>query len=228
MIPFNDIYEKAFQLFDDPKITVAFESDKIAFAKYMYGYLNTVSIFEPVVISQALADVEPPKGQLELFDADGTHNTFELTIVIPEGSYVKCTENGEVVAADINSATNTVTFPDVLPAGGEYGVEYYFPGAYKASFGSISSKINIQNDIRNRVTNILARLIVIAWAESTRDMLVDIQGLLRDTDFKATPNSQILTAKVAWVDKLVRKNNYDQNKLSWMLRYSSNTARFTR
>lgn len=229
MILFDDIYKKAITLFDDPKITYAYNTNKIAFSKYMYAFLETVSIFEPVIIGQILAaNTVNPKGELELIDGDGVHNEFELEIVIPEGAHTLFTEKGEVVEAEYNRETNTVIFPHVLNNDEEYGVEYYQSGSFNTNFSSITSITSTMTDIQVRVTNILARLIVIAWAESTRDMLVDIQGLLRDTDFKATPNSQILNSKVNWVKELQRRNQADQVKLSWYLRYSSGVAKFKR
>lgn len=169
-----------------------------------------------------------PQGALELIDGDGVNNEFTLEMVIPAQSHIIFTENGEPVKAVYDREANKVIFPNVLPVGQEYGVEYYYSGAFDTDFGGISGNSATNADIVQRVTNILARLIVIAWAESTRDMLVDIQGLLRDTDFKATPNSQILASKVNWVKELQRRNQADQVKLSWYLRYSSGVAKYKR
>lgn len=228
MILFEEIYNRAFVLFDDPKITSAYQLNKIAFCKYMYGYLQNTAIFEPIVIGQMLSsNTESPKGQMEIIDADGTHQEFVLTMSIPENSIISFTEAGESVNATYNALDNTVTFPDVLPAGQEYSVEYYFPGAYNIDFSAMF-KPEVAADVKERVTKILARLVVTVWAESKRNMLVDIQGILRDTDFKITPNSQILTAKNHWIEQLGKQNNADQTKLSWYLRYSAKNTRYTK
>lgn len=229
MILFEDIYNRAVVLFDDPKITSAYQLNKIVFCKYMYGYLQNVAIFEPIFIGQQLsANTISPKGELELIDGDGEHNSFTLQINIPEHSIIRLTEAGEdAPSASYDPANNTVTFPHVLGPGEEYGVEYYFPGAYDVDFSSMFVK-DIGLDVTQRVIKILARLLVTAWAESKRNMLVDIQGLLRDNDFKATPNNQILTAKNAWIEKLGKQNNADQTKLSWYLRYSAKKTRYTK
>lgn len=174
------------------------------------------------------ANTISPKGELELIDGDGEHNSFTLQINIPEHSIIRLTEAGEdAPSASYDPANNTVTFPHVLGPGEEYGVEYYFPGAYDVDFSSMFVK-DIGLDVTQRVIKILARLLVTAWAESKRNMLVDIQGLLRDNDFKATPNNQILTAKNAWIEKLGKQNNADQTKLSWYLRYSAKKTRYTK
>ena len=226
MILFSDIYKKAFKLFDDPKITYAYEHNKIVFAKYMYGYLSTVSIQEPLIISQALSDVIEPKGELEVWEADGVNKEFDYTLTIPEDSEINCTQGGKIVNAIIDKENKRITFPDVLQAGQEYALEYYFPGAYKTNFGGITSVAASQKDIALKVTNILSRLIIIAWAEETQNMLVDIQGLLKDTDFKASDNDKILASKVEWINALLYRNHADQVKLAWQLRYSSNVPKF--
>ena len=84
MILFEEIYNKAVVLFDDPKITTAYEENKIAFCKHMYGFFNNVSMYEPVIIGQILSDVTNPIGQMEIFDSDGVTNKFEVEMNIPE------------------------------------------------------------------------------------------------------------------------------------------------
>ena len=229
MILFEEIYNKAVVLFDDPKITTAYEENKIAFCKHMYGFFNNVSIYEPVIIGQILSDVTNPIGQMEIFDGDGTTKQFKVEMNIPANSILMFYSDGCVSSGTYDAETSTVTFEgDILPEGKEYGLEYYYPGSYNGDFSVVSSNSNVVKDIEQKVKNILARLLVIAWAESVKNMLVDIQGILRDTDFKLTPNSQILSAKVKWVDDLYKQNLSEQNKLSWRLRYSHNLGKFRR
>ena len=229
MILFEEIYNKAVVLFDDPKITTAYEENKIAFCKHMYGFFNNVSIYEPVIIGQILSDVTNPIGQMEIFDADGTSSEFEVEMDIPDNSIVMFYADGNICNGTYDSQDKKVTFDgNILEKGKEYGLEYYYPGSYNGDFLSISNDHLVINDIEQKVKNILARLLVIAWAESVKNMLVDIQGILRDTDFKLTPNSQILSAKVKWIDDLYRQNLAEQNKLSWRIRYSHNRGKFKR
>lgn len=229
MILFEEIYNKAVVLFDDPKITTAYEENKIAFCKHMYSFFNNVSIYEPVIIGQILSDVTNPIGQIELFDADGISSEFDVEMNIPENSIIIFYADGNICDGTYDAENHKVIFNgDVLESGKEYGLEYYYPGNYNGNFSVISNDGLVISDIEQKVKNILARLLVIAWAESVKNMLVDIQGILRDTDFKLTPNSQILSAKVKWIDDLYRQNLAEQNKLSWRLRYSHNRGKFKR
>ena len=227
MILFEEIYNKAVVLFDDPKITTAYEENKIAFCKHMYGFFNNVSIYEPVIIGQILSDVTNPIGQLEVFDSDGTSKTFQVEMEIPEDAILMFYADGQVTDGHYDKEKKEVTFSgDVIDVGKEYGVEYYFPGKFNGDFTTITSDDLVLKDIEQKVKNILSRLLVIAWSESVKNMLVDIQGILRDTDFKLTPNSQILSAKIKWVDDLYRQNIAEQNKLSWRIRYSHSLGKF--
>lgn len=229
MILFEEIYNKAVVLFDDPKITTAYEENKIAFCKHMYGFFNNVSIYEPVIIGQILSDVTNPVGQMEIFESNGTSSEFDVEMDIPENSIIMFYADGNICNGTYNAEDKTVAFEgNTLKEVKEYGLEYYYPGSYNGNFSSISNDDFVTNDIEQKVKNILARLLVIAWGESVKNMLVDIQGILRDTDFKLTPNSQILSAKVKWIDDLYRQNFAEQNKLSWRIRYSHNRGKFKR
>lgn len=229
MILFEEIYNKAVVLFDDPKITTAYEENKIAFCKHMYSFFNNVSIYEPVIIGQILSNTTGPQGQMEIFDGDGVTKEFSVTMDIPDNSIIMYYADGNITSGIYNEVTKTVIFDgSILESGKQYGIEYYYPGSYNGDFSVISSDKLVIQDIEHKVKNILARLLVIAWAESVKNMLVDIQGILRDTDFKLTPNSQILTAKIKWIDDLYKQNLSEQNKLSWRIRYSHDMGKFKR
>lgn len=228
MILFEEIYNKAFALFDDPKITKAYETNKIVFCKYMYSFFNNISIYEPVIVGQILSDITSPKGEIELFTVDQDNSEFTLSIEIPDNSQIIAMVNGKLQQTTYDSNTHTIKFCQPIAKGSNCSVEYYFAGSFNGDFSVISRDNLVSRNIEQKVKNILARLLVIAWSESVRDMLVDIQGILRDTDFKLTPNSQILNAKVNWVKSLQDQNRAEQTQLAWMVRFSKNQGRFNR
>lgn len=229
MILFEEIYNKAVVLFDDPKITTAYEENKIAFCKHMYSFFNNVSIYEPVIIGQILSNITNPSGQMEIFDGNGVSREFEVEMDIPDNAIIMYYADGKIISGSYDFKNKKVVFNgDILEIGKQYGIEYYYPGSYNGDFSIISSNKLVIQDIEHKVKNILSRLLVIAWAESVKNMLVDIQGILRDTDFKLTPNSQILTAKIKWIDDLYKQNLSEQNKLSWRIRYSHDIGKFKR
>ena len=54
--------------------------------------------------------------------------------------------------------------------------------------------------IIGEIKDILARLLVRAWAENERNMVTEIRNVLQDSDFKLTSNASILNSKNKWID----------------------------
>ena len=224
-ILFTDIYEKSVGLFDDPKITMAYTTNKIQFAKLMYVYLqNAITSFNnPAIIGIKLSNYVPPKGTMEIFEGDGVNNTFSLDpdFVLLENSLYNFIEDGTVIVGSINYDNRTVTFPDVLEAGKQYSLEQYFPGEFVDDFKNFNTLTTVgDNLVVGEIKNILSKLLVRSWAEEERNMLTDIRNMLQDSDFKLTAsNDKALTAKDAWVKQLTDEIFDSQNKLSWTIRF---------
>ena len=77
--------------------------------------------------------------------------------------------------------------------------------------------------IRNQVISILARMLVRAWGENNRNFLLDIQNILRDSEFSLHPASAALNSKDKWLKHLEEEIYQLQNKLSHNLRFASNS-----
>jgi len=120
-ILFSDIYKKSIALFDDPKVTIAYETNKVQFHKLMYTFLqNAISMFtNPVSIGVRLADYYEPVGTMCTFTADGSTKAFVLPwdFDVLDDSVYSYMENGEFVEGSFNPSTRTVTFVNVLAAG---------------------------------------------------------------------------------------------------------------
>lgn len=227
-ILFSEVYEKAIALFDDPKITKAYETNKIQFNKIMYTFLqNAITTFNnPLVISLKLASYNPPLGTMEVFQGDGVNNTFSLDqdFQILQNSIYNYTEGEVMVEGEINTETSTVTFPDVLPIGQEYSVEQYFPGEFTDNFNNFNSVPQGDLMVQNYIIDILARLLVKAWAEGERNFLLDIRNIMQDSDFEIMSNDKILTSKNKWVDQLDSEVLQLQNRLAWIIRFMNGSS----
>ena len=120
-ILFSDIYTKAIALFDDPKITVAYQTNIIQFDKIMYTYLqNAISMFNnPVSVGMRLSMYNEPVGTMEIFEGDGENSTFILDDkfeIKPNSEY--CYIEGDImVKGKLDIENRTVTFPDILEEG---------------------------------------------------------------------------------------------------------------
>lgn len=218
---FSDIYSKSIALFDDPKITVAYNTNKIQFYKLMYTYMqNAINMFQnPTWIGMKLANYTDAKGEMETFPGTGAQNEFITTLNPPEGSIFQFVEGSIIVEGTYIPDEHRVIFPDTLPEGQEYAFEYYFPGSFDDEFFNETPQNSGDALIIHLVKDILARLLVKAWAESERNFLLDIRNIMQDSDFKITGNDRILSAKNAWVNQLDTEILQLQNKLGWNIRF---------
>ena len=228
-ILFSDIYGKAIALFDDPKITIAYETNKIQFHKLMYTYLqNAIAMFtNPASVGIRLVDYNAPKGTMEIFESDGETTTFVLSqdFEIMENSLYNFVQGTQLVRGVFDAEERTVTFPDIIPYGQQYAFEQYYVGEFTNEFVNIQGRTSVGNSlIVEEVKDILARLLVKAWAESERNLLLDIRNLMQDSDFKITGNDRILKSKNLWVDQLDTEVMQLQNKLAWNIRFMNGSV----
>ena len=232
-ILFSDIYEKAIALFDDPKITVAYQTNIIQFDKLMYTYLqNAITMFHnPASIALKLASYNEPSGVMQVWVSDGANSTLKLddAFEIKENSEYLFIEGELTVEGILDKDSRTVTFPDVLPEGKEYAFEQYYVGEFLDTFTNFNKKVPGSDAmVQNTIKDILARLLVRAWGEGERNLLLDIRNILQDSDFKLTPNNRILDSKNEWIDQLDSEIFQLQNRLAWMIRFTGSSTNIGR
>lgn len=232
-ILFCDIYSKAIALFNDPKITKAYETNTVQFDKLMYTFLqDSIAIFtNPSLIAMKLQNYKEPKGTMEIFDGDGESNSFELSEsfeILDNSKYVYI-ENQSIVEGTLDKELRTITFPDVLPEGQQYAFEQYYVGEFTDNFGGTNRMVpGIDKLVKEEVKDILARLLVKTWSESQRNDLLDIRGLMTDGDFKLMGNDRILKSKDQWVAQLEDEVLRLQNKLAWNIRFMNSSKNLGR
>ena len=226
-INFLSIYSKAIALFDDPKITEAYNTSEIKFCKIMYTYLqNSISLFNnPAYIGFLLSSYSEPIGQMESFAADGVNNSFVLdpSFVITNGSVYQYMECSNYVNGTLDVNNRTVTFPDIMPIGETYYFEQYFPGEFLNDLSAITSDGYSSVYVVNQIKDVLARLLVLSWAEEERNFLLDIRNIMSDDDFKISNNAPINKSKNLWVNQLQSEALALQNKLAWVIRFARNS-----
>ena len=224
-ISFKGIYTKAIGLFDDPKLTIAYNTNLMQFYKLMYTYLqNSISLFNnPLSAVRLLGTYKEPKGQMEVFTGVGKNKVFFLddNFIILNNSIYQNIENGKPVEANIDKENRKVIFPEILENGVEISVEQYYIGEFESSFDTTIAKPEQQQIMINQIQDILARLLVKSWGENTRNFLLDIQNILMDSDFKLHSASAALTSKNAWLDQLDQEILQYQNKLAWNMKMMS-------
>lgn len=218
----EDIYDKAIVLFDEPKITIAYQTNKIQFYKLMYPFLRDsyALLTNPQKIAQELATtVVLPIGQTEIFEGDGETQVFKLSINPQSNSLFEYKINGKVVDGKYNEETNEVDFGQKIEKGKECSFEFYCAGGFTTDL-SVTNNSATNSSVKLQVEDILCRMLVRAWAESKRNFALDIQNILTDTDFKLHPQSAALRSKIEWCKKLENEISLIQNKLATNIRFS--------
>ena len=125
-----------------------------------------------------------------------------------------------MVKGKLDIENRTVTFPDVLEEGQQYAFEQYYVGEFLDEFKDLNKNTRAGNSlIIGEIKDILARLLVRAWAENERNMVTEIRNVLQDSDFKLTSNASILNSKNKWIDQLDSEILQHQNRLAWNIRF---------
>lgn len=232
-ILFSEIYTKAIALFDDPKVTVAYNTNEIQFQKIMYTFMqNAIAMFtNPSSIGMRLANYKEPKGIMQSFESDGKTLKFDLDkdFEILDNSLYCFIAGQKIVEADLDTQGRTVTFHDILPEGAQYAIEQYYCGEFLDDFANLNARTGSANGlIVGEIKDILARLLVKAWADSNRNELLDIKNMLQDSDFKLSSNASILSAKNIWIDKLETEVMQLQGRLAWQIRFANGSKNIGR
>lgn len=224
-ISFADIYTKAIGLFDDPKLTIAYNTNLIQFYKLMYTYLqNSISLFNnPLSAVKLLGNYKEPMGQMELFVGDGVTSEFKIddNFKILDNSVYQFIVDGTFVNAIFDKEKRTIKFSNLIEENKEVSFEQYYIGEFESVFDSAIPSKSQQQIMINQVKDILARLLVKSWGENTRNFLLDIQNILTDHDFKLHSASSALRSKDEWLNQLDSEILQYQNKLAWNMRMLS-------
>lgn len=217
MISFTEIYDRFINLVDDPQLNRAYVENPIQFKKLAYNFLiNGLSNFtSPPQVSDLLAEQENPDGNLEIFDGNGT-NEYQLDMVIPDGVDVMLFI-AEKPDKDGYVKNGKAYFSRSVSKGVKCAVEWYSAGAFTADLGKTSGGMKTAA-LYKRVVEILARCMVIGWADKEQNFMLDIRNLLNDTDFKLHSPANSLKSKMDWVNSLRFEIYTLQTKLDWDLR----------
>lgn len=220
MINNTEIYRRAVELIEDPHLSRAYYENSIKFFKIMYPFLvNGVSrITNPRGVAAALAEQQPPQGEMEIITGSGVAE-YSVETNIPMNSYIIIYANGKPdMGAKYDEILRTITFSEELNEGETGAVEWYLPGGFTADFSKVNGKFPL-NSLTERVTDLLAQATALSWAMRKRSALLEgVLNNLTDTDFKVHSPAASLTAKREWVEALRLELMNSQNKLDWDMR----------
>ena len=220
MIAYTDIYQRFINEIDDPQLNKAYATNQIQFQKLCYAFLENGLVYftAPIKATEMLAVRDIPYGETEYFDGDGT-NTYTVTMTIPDGAEIACLID-KTIDYEATVSDGIVTFSKNVPVGTICSVDYYVPGGFTGDFSKTCGAMNVAS-FTQRIVEILAKAMVVAWADKEQNFMLDIRNLLNDTDFKLHSPANSLKTKTEWVKDL-RYDIYSiQNKLDWDLRHQN-------
>lgn len=219
MILFKEIYGKAISLFDDPDIQRAYYEDTVEWEKTMLPYLENYAVLftNPTRVTAQLLDQTQPEGKFEIFEGTGS-NTYHLSTQPKEGADFSFMIDGVIdKLATYDADNNDVVFTKPVEVGQTCSAEWYFCGSFNSDFKAASSPTTSASIIQSQVIEILARALVLNWAENEKNFVLEIRNLLTDTDFRMYSPANSVRAKTEWVKQLRFDFDTMTNKLGWIL-----------
>ena len=218
MILFNDIFERAIRMFDDPDIRYAYVFDKAKFARRMREYLiNGMQLFKsPTSVVYKLAQQSSPSGGQEEITGE-TGSSFVLTATPDPNSLFTYRINKDFVIGKYDSETNTVTLPVEVGVNDVVIIDWYFAGAYTADFSSCLRGDFPIGPIMDSIQAILAKGIVCMWDEEEMNRALENRNILSDTDFKMHSPANSVNAKIEHHKQLLKEMDTLLSELNWII-----------
>ena len=88
---------------------------------------------------------------------------------------------------------------------------------FSANFDNVFPSVSF-NNILERVKDILAHCLLLAWAEKNKNFILEIRNILTDTDFRLYSPAASLTSKISWYNNIMSELNSSVSKLTWDIR----------
>lgn len=221
MILFSTIFDKAFNLFDDPDISKKYYYDQAGFQHVLLQYLLVAKdkFTTPTVIADKLCQYDEAVGYMESDNGDGTAHYVLNQPVAHEGVGVGFTYKigGEFVSGTYNADDNSVTFDRAVTAEEEWSVAWFYAGAFTADFSEGFTRDIPLAPIISHVINILAYGLLSVWGDKEVGRVLEVRNILTDTDFKMYSPANSARAKVEWRNQMNRDMDTLIAELSWRI-----------
>lgn len=221
MIYFKDIFDRAFNLFDDPDISRKYYCDQAGFQKDMLDYLRIGKnkFTSPTAITDQLIACDEPIGKIESDSGDGT-DTYRLLSQIPnngQGVGFTFEINGEKVPGRYDPETNSAVFDKSVGTDETWSVIWFYAGAYTADFRGCLRSDFPMDAIMDKVINILAYALLSAWGDKEVGRVLEVRNILTDTDFQMYSPANSARAKKEWRDQMNKDMDTLVSELTWRI-----------
>lgn len=221
MILFSTIFDKAFNLFDDPDINKKYYYDEAGFQHLMLQLLLIArdKFTTPTAIVDLLHQVDEAVGYTESDNGDGTATYVLDQSVANHGTGVGFTYKigNEFVKGEYNPENNSVTFPREVTASETWSVTWFYAGAFTADFSSCLRGDFPMNVLLDQIVNILAYGILSVWGDKEVGRVLEVRNILTDHDFKMYSPANSARAKVEWRNQMNRDMDTLISELNWRI-----------
>ncbi len=221
MIYFKDIFDRAFNLFDDPDISRKYYCDQAGFQRDMLDYLliGKNKFTSPTAITDQLIRVDEPVGKMESDSGNGTDSYVLLSQVPNKGQGVGFTFSigGRNVRGSYDPETNSAVFEREVKADETWSATWFYAGAYTADFRSCLRSDFPMDAIMDKVINILAYGLLSAWGDKEVGRVLEVRNILTDTDFSMYSPANSARAKKEWRDQMNRDMDTLVSELTWRI-----------
>lgn len=220
MILFYDIFERAFNLFDDPDISKKYYNDQAGFQQEMLDYLmlGKNKFTYPVIITDQLSNYSPAEGFMESDNGDGTSKYVLIKPVANRGEGVGFTYqiDGVTVYGSYDPEDNSVTFERDVKDTETWSVRWFYAGAFNVDFSQLRSDFPAAA-INDKVINILAYALLSAWGDKEVGRVLEVRNILTDTDFKMYSPANSAKAKMEWRNQMNKDMDTLVSELNWRI-----------
>lgn len=220
MIYFKEIFETAFNLFDDPDLSKKYFNDQAGFQKEMLDYLliGKNKFTSPVAITDKLTEYESAIGKYEEDFGDGGTD-YALEFEVPHngvGVGFTFMINHEKVPG-VYIGNNTVRFSREVYDDEQWSVAWFYAGAFTADFSNCLRTDFPANAIMDKVKNILAYALLSAYGDKEVGRILDVRNILTDTDFNMYSPANSARAKVEWRNQMNKDMDTLVSELNWRI-----------
>lgn len=221
MILFYDIFERAFNLFDDPDISQKYYNDQAGFQSDMLDYLilGKNKFTSPVAITDKLSEYDNAVGYTESDSGNGTATYALEQQVANNGVGVGFTYaiGGSKVSGSYDPETNSVVFERVVGTAETWSVSWFYAGAFTADFSDCFRSDFPMTSIMDKVVNILAYALLSAWGDKEVGRVLEVRNILTDTDFQMYSPANSARAKVEWRNQMNKDMDTLVSELNWRI-----------
>lgn len=223
MILFQEIFERAVNLFDDPEINQAYLYDPVKFEQMMRVYLinGKAKFNRPQIIASALGSYTSASGKAEVFQGNGGKEyTLSEGNVPVDNSAMSFKINGQLVNGEYDPETKKVVFERDITEEENCSFEWYYSGAFTINAESLFKENGESN--AELIKDVLTRCLCLAWADKTRNFLLEIKNIMSDTEFKVHSAANALEARNAWRLQIEKEIRNDITALGWAIKNGGN------